>query len=134
MAALKCIVVTPEKTALEQDASFVVVPLYDGEFGVGKGHSPTIGRLGFGELRITAISGQVNRYYVDGGFAQIADDVVTLLTGRITPAAELNEQVAKSQLDEAMQRPVNTDELLMLRDRAVEQARSQIRIASRAKG
>lgn len=132
MAAIKCIVVTPEKTALEQDASFVVVPLFDGEFGVGKGHSPTIGRLGFGELRITDFGGKVNRYYVDGGFAQIADDVVTILTGRFTAAANLDVQAAKVQLEEAMRRPANTDELLLLRDRAVDQARSQIRIAQRA--
>lgn len=57
MSELKCIVVTPEKTALDQLANFVVVPLFDGEFGVGPGHSPMIGRLGYGELRIRAANG-----------------------------------------------------------------------------
>lgn len=132
MAGLQCVVVTPEKTALEQEASFVVVPLFDGEFGIGKGHGPTIGRLGFGELRIKDSAGKVDRFYVDGGFVQVADDVVTLLTGRITPADQLNAAAAEEQLTEAMKRPVNTDELLHQRDRAIEQARSQIRIAHRS--
>ncbi len=125
MAALKCIVVTPEKTSLEQDASFVVVPLFDGEFGVGKGHGPMIGRLGYGELRVTQISGQVDRYYVDGGFVQVADDVVSLLTGRFVAAGDVDVAAAQSALAEAQQRVANTDELLQLRDRAVEQARAK---------
>jgi F-type H+-transporting ATPase subunit epsilon len=133
MAGLKCIVVTPERTALDQVASFVVAPLFDGEFGIGPGHAPMIGRLGFGELRVKLPSGQVDRYYVDGGFVQVNEDVVTLLTGRIVPADQLDVAAAQTHLREAMKRPVTTDELLQLRDRAVEQARSQIRVAQRAK-
>ena len=133
MAELKCIVVTPERTALEQEATFVVAPLFDGEFGIGLGHAPMIGRLGYGELRVRLPSGQTDRYYIDGGFVQVNDDVVTLLTGRIIAADQLNVTEAESQFKEAMKRPVNTDELLQLRDRAVTQARAQIRISQRSK-
>ncbi|MBN00826.1 MAG: ATP synthase F1 subunit epsilon [Planctomycetaceae bacterium] len=131
MAQLRCIVVTPEETAMEQESSFVVVPLFDGELGVAPGHSPLIGRLGFGELRLTASDGTKSRFYVDGGFVQVANDVVTVLTGKTVPARDLDVAVAEEQLADAMKRPVNTDELLELRERAVLQARSQIRIAQR---
>ncbi len=132
MPELQCIVVTPEKTALDQSATFVVVPLFDGEFGVGPGHSPMIGRLGYGELRIRAANGSSERYYVDGGFVQVADNVVTLLTGRIVKSNNLDANVAQQQLKQAMSQPVNTDELLQVRDRAIEQARAQLRIAGRS--
>ncbi len=131
MAQLKCIVVTPEHTALEQDASFVVVPLRDGELGIAQGHSPLIGRLGYGELRLTDTDGQKLRYYVDGGFVQVTQDTVTVLTGRSVPVDQLDPEVSREQLSDAMKRPVSTDELLELRDRAVQQARSQIRISRR---
>ena len=131
MAQLRCIVVTPEETAMEQESSFVVVPLFDGELGVAPGHSPLIGRLGLGELRLTASDGTKSRFYVDGGFVQVANDVVTVLTGKTVPASDLDVAVAEEQLADAMKRPVNTDELLELRERAVLQARSQIRIAQR---
>ena len=131
MAQLRCIVVTPEETAMEQESSFVVVPLFDGELGVAPGHSPLIGRLGFGELRLTASDGTKSRFYVDGGFVQVANDVVTVLTGKTVPARDLDVAVAEEQLADAMKRPVNTDALLELRERAVLQARSQIRIAQR---
>ena len=131
MAQIKCVVVTPEETALEQDASFVVVPLYDGEFGIGVGHSPMIGRLGYGELRVRGESGAVDRYYVDGGFVQVADNTVSLLTGKMIPAGDLDASTIEEQLTEANKKPANTDELREIRDKAILQARSQIRIARR---
>jgi F-type H+-transporting ATPase subunit epsilon len=133
MAELKCVVVTPERTALDQEASFVVVPLFDGELGIGAGHSPLIGRLGYGEMRVRSSNGQTERLYVDGGFVQVVDNVITVLTGRVIPADKVDAEVAREQLRAAMQRPANTEELMQLRDRAVEQARSQIRMAQRGK-
>ncbi|MBJ43334.1 MAG: ATP synthase F1 subunit epsilon [Planctomycetaceae bacterium] len=132
MAEIKCIVVTPEETAFEKDASYVVIPLYDGEFGIAQNHSPMIGRLGFGELRITSGNQEVERYYVDGGFVQVADNVVTLLTSRVVPVAEVDEEAAHEQLKDAMNRPAHTPELLQVRDRNVQQARAQIRLAAKS--
>jgi F-type H+-transporting ATPase subunit epsilon len=78
--SLTCIVVTPEQTALEQKAEFISVPLYDGELGVLLGRAPLIGRLGKGVLRVRESNGKVSRYRVDGGFVQIQDNVVSLIT------------------------------------------------------
>jgi F-type H+-transporting ATPase subunit epsilon len=130
MASVKCIVVTPEATSLEQDADFVVVPLYDGEKGIAAGHSPMIGRLGFGELRLKS-GGAVERYYVDGGFVQVEDNVVSVLTGNVVPATDLDVEVAEEQLREAEKRKTHTSELVEIRDRCVAQARAKVRIAKK---
>jgi len=127
---LQCSVVTPEATVLETEAQFVALPLYDGEMGIAPGHSPFIGRLGHGELRVK-IGGETQRYYVDGGFVQMAGDLVSVLTERAIPAAELKQDVAEQQLTAARARPANTPELLALRDRAQLQARAQLRMARR---
>jgi F-type H+-transporting ATPase subunit epsilon len=132
MAELNCIVVTPEKTALETKAEFVAMPLYDGEIGILPGHSPMIGRLGYGEMRIRA-AGKETRYYVDGGFVQVADNVVSILTNRAVLGTSLDVEAARVQLAAATRRPATTDEELQLRDRLVIQARAQIRLAERSK-
>ncbi len=129
--AIKCVVVTPEATSLEQDADFVVVPLYDGEKGIASGHSPMIGRLGYGEMRLRH-GDTVDRYYIDGGFVQVEGNVVSVLTGRAVPADELDGDVAEEQLRAATKRPANSPELLDIRDRAMAQARAQMRIARKA--
>src|SRR5690348_13304824 len=75
---LQCVVVTPERKVLDELDDFVALPLYDGELGVLPGRAPLIGRLGFGELRVRS-GARMDRYFIDGGFAQVRDDVVTVL-------------------------------------------------------
>ena len=131
MAELNVIVVTPETTVLEKPAEFVALPLFDGEIGIAPGHSPMIGRLGYGELRIRT-GGSTEILYVDGGFVQVANNVVSVLTNRAIPAESLDPQIAADQLASARSRKADTDELLAIRDRQESQARAQLRIATRA--
>src|SRR5439155_1110249 len=49
---LQCVVVTPERAVVDEEADFVALPLYDGEIGILPGRAPLVGRLGYGELRI----------------------------------------------------------------------------------
>jgi F-type H+-transporting ATPase subunit epsilon len=80
---LQIVIVTPEKSVLDEKADFIVLPMIDGELGVMPQHSPLIGRLGKGELRITK-GGSVQKWQVVGGFAQVRSNVVTVLTGQAT--------------------------------------------------
>ncbi|HEV3344862.1 MAG TPA: ATP synthase F1 subunit epsilon [Pirellulales bacterium] len=128
---LQLVVVTPEATVLDETAQFVALPLYDGEIGIAPLHSPMIGRLGYGEMRVKH-GDRVSRYYVDGGFVQVVDDVVSVLTARAVAASSVDAGVAGEQLAEARRRPANTPELMALRDRAELQARAQLRVARHA--
>lgn len=130
MPKVNCIVVTPEKTALEQPCDFLALPLFDGEIGIAGDHSPMIGRLGYGEMRIKE-NGEQLRFYVDGGFVQVADNVVAVITNRAIPAADLDTNTIESQLAEARSQPANSPELMESRDRSIAQARAQLRVAAR---
>jgi F-type H+-transporting ATPase subunit epsilon len=130
--SLTCTVVTPEQTVLETKADFVALPLFDGEIGIAPGHSPLIGRLGYGEMRIKS-GGQTTVYYVDGGFVQVANNEVAVLTGRAVLAKSLDAATATAQLQTALQRPANSPESFDIRGRLVAQARAQIRTAQRAR-
>ncbi len=125
---LKLIVVTPEATVLDVAAQFVTVPLFDGEKGIGGNHAPLIGRLGFGELRYRT-AGESSKYYVDGGFVQVQDNVVSVLTNRAMPLEDLDAESAEEQLKTALTRKPSNPEELALRDRLVSQARAQKRLA-----
>ena len=119
MLNLHCIVVTPEETVLDEPASFVALPLYDGEIGIAPGHSPhdrPPGRRA--SCGFTADEG-IRRYYVEGGFVEVSGDVVSVLTGRAIPAEELDEVAAEEQLLAAQSRPGQHPRLMAQRDRAV---------------
>lgn len=127
---LRCMVVTPERTTLDDPrADFVALPLYDGELGVLPGRAPLIARLGFGELRIRT-GAVTRRFFVDGGFAQVRDDVVTVLTNRAIPAAEVDAMDASRELEDARNRRASTEYEQAEKTRAVDRARALVRVAS----
>lgn len=76
---LKVSVISPERTVYEGEADQVIVPAWDGQLGVLKGHAPMLVLLGEGELRITQ-GGSDQRFHIRGGFLQVAEDVVTVLS------------------------------------------------------
>jgi F-type H+-transporting ATPase subunit epsilon len=127
---MRCIVVTPEKTILDEPAEFVALPLFDGEIGIAPRHSPMIGRLGCGEMRIGHRDEAV-RFYVDGGFVEVLDDVVSVLTSQAVPADQLDAAAVRGQLAAARKRPATTPEELAVRQRLEAQARAQLQIAER---
>jgi len=129
--ALQCQLITPEKTVFTRTVDFVALPLFDGELGVLPGRAPLLGRLGYGELRVKT-GGATESYFVDGGFAQVRDDVVTVLTSRaILPAAiEMNGTAAK--LDEALKRSAVTDAEIAEKNKEVARLRAMIHISHKA--
>ncbi len=131
-SALQVIVVTPEQTVLEVYADFVALPLYDGELGVAPGHAPMIGRLGYGELRI-GHDPDAERLYVDGGFVQVADNVVSVLTNRAVKPAQLDAGSLQEALQHSLAQKAAGDDQLARRERLVAQSRAQLRIAKQPK-
>lgn len=131
-STLRCVVVTPEETVLDTPADFIALPLFDGEVGIGKHHSPMIGRMGYGELRIRSGS-ETSRYYVDGGFVQVADNVVSVLTNRSLASDAVDAEAAEEQLKTALSTKTTGDEQLAIRDRTISQARAQLRMARKPK-
>lgn len=131
-ARLQCVVVTPERTLFDELVDFVALPLYDGELGVLPGRTPLIGRLGYGVLR-TKSGGSTRRYFVDGGFVQIRDDVVTVLTNRATPAELVDAANAVKELVNAQALKATTDFELDEKAKAIARARAQVRVGTAAR-
>ena len=131
MTELTLIVVTPERTVLEQTVDFLALPLYDGEIGIASGRSPMIGRIGCGEMRL-GWAKLAERYYIEGGFVEVLGNTVSILTNRARRASQIEVSAAQEQLAAARRRPSNTPELMSIRDRAIDQSRAQLRVARRA--
>ena len=76
---MKISVISPEQTLYEGDATSVVAPAYDGEVGILNGHAPMMTLLGRGTLRVMR-GAEEQRFVVEGGFLQVVDDVVRVVT------------------------------------------------------
>lgn len=92
---MNLVVITPERQVLAESAEAVVIPAHDGEIGVLWDRAPLVCELGIGQLRYTK-AGRTVRLFIDGGFAQVLNNHVTVLTGRALPARTVTAQVVSA--------------------------------------
>ena len=81
---LKVSVISPESVLFDGEAQSVVAPAFDGEVGILENHAPLMTLLGKGELRLGG-GGADRRFTIDGGFLQVVDNVVRVVTERAKP-------------------------------------------------
>lgn len=124
-------VVTPEGAAFEADATSAVFPAYDGEYGILPGHAPLLCLVGIGELRVNTENdrGNTKSWYVDGGFAEVSDNKMTLLTEEAIPVADLDVETAEELLEQARNMTVTGEEEQAHREATYERGRVQRRLA-----
>ena len=98
--AFRCVVVTPEQQALDETVTQAILPAHDGQMGILTDRSPLLVKLGVGPLRIDT-KGGTRIFFVDGGIAQMKDNVLTVLTNEATPPEEIDVEAARAEFAEA---------------------------------
>ena len=76
---LKVSVISPEAVLFEGEVDSVVAPAFDGEVGILQHHAPMVTLLGRGDLRLKGGGGD-RQFTVEGGFLQVVDDHVRVVT------------------------------------------------------
>jgi F-type H+-transporting ATPase subunit epsilon len=119
-----CSVITPERAVLEAEATFVAFPAHDGEVGILRDRAPLLYRMGIGELRVETPEGN-HVLFVAGGFAQMVDNRLTLLTEQAKRIDEIDPAAVERALEEARAMPRKTDAEFAARQKAVKSAEVQ---------
>jgi len=127
-----CSVITPERTVLECEARFVAFPAHDGEMGVLTNRAPLVCKVGIGALRVQT-GDTTQTLFVDGGFAQMLDNRLTILTEQARRVEELDAAGARRSLTDALAMRIPDDASFIARTSAVERARVQRRLIETAK-
>jgi F-type H+-transporting ATPase subunit epsilon len=97
---LRLEVVTPTRRVLEGRASEVRIPGVLGELGVLPGHTPLLTSLGTGELKWSDGATE-GRLVVQGGFAEVQPDAVTVLATTAETVDQIDLEAARAALSEA---------------------------------
>ncbi len=126
----RCSVITPERVLVETDATFVAFPAHDGEVGILPGRAPLLFKMGAGELRVQSPQGD-QVFFVDGGFAQMVENRLTLLTQVAKKVEEIDPAAVEKQFAEAHGMPMKTDAEFKARQRVLQSAQAQRRILAR---
>ena len=126
----RCQLITPERAMFDDAVGFAAVTAHDGEIGFLPKRAPLICRLGLGELRVQT-NGETQHFFIDGGFAQMADDDFTVLTQRAMAPGDLDIGALRSELDQARQEPVQADDGGAEQQRRIARLSAQIAFAER---
>ena len=104
-------VLTPEKSVLEQDVSYIQAPGIAGYVGVLAHHAPLIAALAPGKLTVRDASGTEMFYALSGGFLEVSDNKAVILADALEPCPEIDvdrareserrarDRIAKAALD-----------------------------------
>ncbi len=92
--------VSPEKLLRSGEVYMVVVPGTEGDFGVLPGHAPMVSTIRPGAIQVfpTSINDTPERILIDGGFAEVGPDGLTILAESAIPVGELDVEGAARDL------------------------------------
>ena len=96
-------VITPEAVTLDTTCSSISFPTTDGSVGVLKGHAPMVAALGIGELKLRGDAGD-SAMFIAGGFAEVRDNVVRVVTDVSEPPTEIDVERASKAAERARAR------------------------------
>ena len=95
--ALQVELVSPERILFSGDATSVTARTADGNIAFLTGHAPFIGLLNIGVVTVDLTDGTKLKVAVHGGFVEVMDDRVTVLSD----VAELADQIDRARAERA---------------------------------
>ncbi|MGB0541578.1 MAG: ATP synthase F1 subunit epsilon [Hyphomicrobiales bacterium] len=91
--------VSPEASIVSSEVDMVLIPGIDGDAGILPDHSPFMTTLRQGIVEVTFEQGKVKKYLVEGGFADITQDKMTILAETSLNLSDSDSKVLKSEID-----------------------------------
>ena len=121
--ALQLVVVTPESKVVETEADEVQLPGSEGYLGILPGHAPLITLLKTGVLTYRG-GGRSGALAVSAGFAEVADDKVSVLADSAQGPGEIDAAAAERERAKA------EEEMKTAGVDTLDDARSRLELAS----
>ncbi len=91
--------VSPEDSIVSSEVEMVLIPGIEGDAGILPNHSPFMTTLRQGIVEVTFEEGNVKRYLVEGGFADINQDKMTILAENSLNLSDSDNNTLKTEID-----------------------------------
>tara|TARA_B100001059_G_scaffold207945_1_gene219840 strand:+ start:74 stop:460 length:387 start_codon:yes stop_codon:yes gene_type:complete len=91
--------VSPEASIVSSEVEMVLIPGIDGDAGILPNHSPFMTTLRQGIVEVTFEEGNVKRYLVEGGFADITQDKMTILAENSLNLSDSDSNTLKNEIE-----------------------------------
>ena len=102
--------VSPERVLASEEATMVVVPGGDGDFGVLADHTPLVSSIRPGVVSVYTPSGEVKKIFVTGGFADVDGKICSVLAEEAVNVNEIDRSKTEQSLKELHDELANAGE------------------------
>ncbi len=111
-AELHLRIVTPDRTIVDRKVAAVSFQGVDGKYGILPYHAPLLTAVSnAGTARITELDGKANDLFVSDGFAQVQNNVLTLVCEAGEMASEIDMERVKAAEAKAREKLAGLDRL-----------------------
>lgn len=104
MATFPVTLVTPERTLFDGEAEMLTMRSGGGDIAFLAGHEPYVSTVEIGVVRIDLSDGERERFAAHGGFVEVNEGTVVVLSGVAERAEEIDVSRAERARGEAEQR------------------------------
>jgi len=113
------------------DVVSVVFPAMDGQYGVMGGRTPLVTMLGAGVVSVEPAKGDLQEFFLSGGFATVRENRLVILADECEPASEIDREKAWEAITQARAMSDDTEEEFEARSEALEIARKRFAIVQK---
>ena len=99
--ALQFQIITPVRTALQATVSSIQLPAVAGEMEILPGHADLIAAVANGELIYKPENGEAQSLFVGGGFLQVENEKVLLVTDTALAVDEIDHSAVQTAIERA---------------------------------
>ncbi len=122
----QCTLVTPENEVLDDTVTYASIPAWDGLMGLEPLRAPMLVKLGDGLLRLDYADGASKHFYIGGGFAQMQDNVLSLVANQAVSTDQIVKADIEQALAKATERQAISDDEVARKKRDIDRAKSML--------
>jgi F-type H+-transporting ATPase subunit epsilon len=127
--SLDVALVSPERILYTGEADMVVCRTPEGEIAFLTGHAPFVGTLEIAPVRVILPDGSEVKAAVHGGFVEVRDNKVSVLSDVAELPAQIDSERARRALEDAERRGAETDDVDC--QRAIRRAKLRLDVAAK---
>ena len=103
--------VSPEELIVSSEVDMVLIPAKEGDAGILPNHAPYMTVLRQGIVEVTFDKDNIKSYLVEGGFADVTPDKITVLAESSLNLTDINKSALQVELDSIEEKITNASDL-----------------------
>jgi len=102
--------VSPEELIVSSEVDMVLIPAKEGDAGILPNHAPYMTVLRQGIVEVTFDKDNIKSYLVEGGFADVTPEKITILAESSLNLTDINKSTLQVELDSIEEKITNASD------------------------